>query len=62
MADWQNRRAWLRRLNGAVLRRMDRSGIRHLALRSGDSIAVLETEGFLAGWKYDELRFAREAS
>ena len=43
-------------LNGAVLRRMDRSGIRHLVLRTGDQIAVLETEGFLAGRRYDELK------
>ena len=44
------------RLNGAVLRRMDRSGILHLVLRAGDRIAVLETEGFLAGRRYDELK------
>lgn len=44
------------KLNGAVLRRMYKSGISHLALRTGDRIAVMETEGFLAGWMYDELK------
>ena len=43
-------------MNGEVLRKMNKSGIDHLVLRSGDQIAVMETEGFLAGWSYDEMR------
>ena len=43
-------------LNGEVLRRMHKSGILHLVLRDGDQIAVMETEGFLAGWNYDEIK------
>ena len=43
-------------MNGEVLRRMNKSGIEHLVLRSGDQIAVMETEGFLAGWSYDEMK------
>ena len=43
-------------MNGEVLRKMNKSGIDHLVLRSGDQIAVMETEGFLAGWNYDEMR------
>ena len=43
-------------MNGEVLRKMNKSGIEHLVLRSGDQIAVMETEGFLAGWSYDEMR------
>ena len=43
-------------MNGEVLRKMYKSGIDHLVLRSGDQIAVMETEGFLAGWSYDEMR------
>ena len=43
-------------MNGEVLRRMNKSGIRYLVFRSGDQIAVLETEGILAGWKYDGIK------
>ena len=43
-------------LNGEVLRKMHKSGILHLVLRDGDQIAVMETEGFLAGWNYDEMK------
>ena len=39
-----------------MLRRMNKSGIRYLVFRSGDQIAVLETEGILAGWKYDGIK------
>ncbi len=53
-AEGKDRNVWS--LNGEVLRRMNKSGIRHLVLRSGSRIAVLETEGFLAGWNYDELK------
>ena len=53
-AEGKDRNVWS--LNGEVLRRMNKSGIRHLVLRSGDQIAVMETEGFLAGWSYDEMK------
>ena len=43
-------------VNGEVLRRMERSGIAYLVFRSGDRIAAMETEGFLAGWNYDALK------
>lgn len=43
-------------LNGEVLRKLNKSGILHLVLRRGDRIAGMETEGFLAGWNYDQLR------
>ena len=52
--DSGKKNAWT--VNGEVLRRMHRSGILYLALRSGDEIAVMETEGFLAGWRYDEIK------
>ena len=53
-AEEKDRNVWY--LNGEVLRRMHKSGIFHLVLRSGTQIAVLETEGFLAGWHYDEFK------
>ena len=53
-ADGEGRSVWT--LNGEVLRRMNKSGVRYLVLRSGDQIAALETEGFLAGWKYDGIK------
>ncbi len=44
------------KLNGAVLRRMHKSGIDHLVLRTGNRIVVMNTEGVLAGWAYEELK------
>ena len=43
-------------LNGSVLLRLSRSGIRHLALCSGEQVEALETDGLLAGWAYDALK------
>ena len=43
-------------VNGEVLRRMHRSGIFYLVFRSGDEISVMATEGFQAGWRYDEIK------
>ena len=43
-------------INGTVLRRMNKSGIIHLALRTGERLVVLPTEGILEGWAYDELK------
>jgi hypothetical protein len=43
-------------INGTVLRRMNKSGITHLALRTGERLVVLSTEGILEGWAYDELK------
>ena len=53
-AEEKDRNVW--NLNGEVLRRIYKSGIQHLVLRSGKQIAVLETKGFLAGWNYDEIK------
>lgn len=53
-ADGEGQNVWS--VNGEVLRRLYKSGIRHLVFRSGDQIAVLETEGFLAGWNYDGIK------
>ena len=52
--DGEEENVW--NLNGEVLRRLNKSGIRYLVFRSGDQIAALETEGFLAGWKYDGIK------
>ena len=49
-------------LNGAVLRRLHKSGILHLVLRDGERLAVMDTEGILAGWAYDELKSKGTAS
>ena len=43
-------------INGTVLRRMNKSGITHLALRTGERLVVLSTEGILEGWAYDEMK------
>ncbi len=43
-------------VNGAVLRKMSRSGIAYLVFRSGDRMTAVPTEGFLAGWAYEELK------
>ena len=43
-------------INGTVLRRMNKSGIAHLALRTGERLVVISTEGILEGWAYDELK------
>ncbi len=44
------------RLNGSVLRQMNKSGIEILALRTGERIVAMDTGGFLAGWEWDELK------
>ena len=49
-------------LNGAVLRQLHKSGIDHLVLRQGDVICAMETEGFLGGWEYDEMKSRGTAS
>ena len=43
-------------INGTVLRRMNKSGIAHLALRTGERLVVISTDGILEGWAYDELK------
>jgi len=43
-------------VNGAVLRRMRKSGIARLVLQVGNRIAVLSTEEPIAGWAYEALR------
>ena len=46
--------AW--KLNGAVLRKLNKSGVDILVLKNGDRTTSVPTEGFLAGWVYDELK------
>ena len=43
-------------INGAVLRQLKKSGVDYLALKIGDRLTALPTEGFLAGEKYTELK------
>ncbi|MBQ6564707.1 MAG: leucine-rich repeat protein [Clostridia bacterium] len=43
-------------INGAGLRKLHKSGIDTLILRNGEHTLRLPTEGFLAGWKYEELK------
>ena len=43
-------------INGTVLRRMNKSGIEHLAIRTGERLVVISTAGILKGWAYDELK------
>ncbi len=44
------------KINGAALRVLKKSGADYLAFRQGDRAVLVPTEGFLAGWKYDELK------
>lgn len=46
------------RFNGAALRTLYNSGIDYLAIKTGDELTVLPTQGFLAGTKYAELKMA----
>lgn len=48
--------------NGAVLRKLSKSGIKHLVLKTGDAILSMETEDVLAGWLYDDLKFRGTAA
>ena len=43
-------------INGAGLRKLSRSGVDRLGFRVGKQTVSVSTEGFLAGWKYDELK------
>ncbi len=43
-------------LNGTVLRQLQKSGIDYLVFRQGEQMTAVPTEGFLAGWAYDEMR------
>ncbi len=47
---------------GDLLRKLNRSGIEYLALKTGDQIIAFPTEGFLAGEAYDRLKSAGTAS
>jgi hypothetical protein len=42
--------------SGDLLRKLLRSGISYLALKAGEQVTLLPTEGFLSGIKYDELK------
>ena len=46
--------AW--QFNGDVSRRLYDSGVRYLALRVGDDVIGLPTDGFAAGTQYDTLK------
>ena len=50
MADWQNRRAWLRRLNGAVPEELD----------TPLAVAKYETAAYFSGGRKVEIRLDRE--
>ena len=43
-------------INGAGLRKLEKSGIDRLVLQSGAHTVSMPTEGYLAGWKYEELK------
>ena len=43
-------------IGGAVLRQLEKSGIKYLVLKADDYVTVLPAEGFLAGEKYTELK------
>ena len=60
VADRGDKCTW--NLNGEVLRRINRSGIDHLALCSGNRMVVLDTRGILAGWGYEALKTRGTAS
>ncbi len=47
---------------GDLLRKLNRSNIEYLALKTGEQIIVFPTEGFLAGEAYDRLKSAGTAS
>ena len=44
------------KINGAVLRKLNKSGVDKLVLQNGEQSVSVPTEGFLAGWAYDELK------
>ena len=43
-------------INGAGLRKLEKSGIDRLVLRTGTHTVSMPTEDYLAGWKYEELK------
>lgn len=44
------------KINGAVLRKLNKSGVDTLVLQNGKQSVSVPTDGFLAGWVYDELK------
>ena len=44
------------KFNGEVLRLLENSGVKYLALKARDDMAVFPTEGFTGGTKYTELK------
>lgn len=50
------------KLNGEVLRLLENSGVKQLALKVRDDMAVLPTEGFTGGTKYTELKMLGTAN
>jgi len=47
---------WTWSFDGASLRTLYASGVKTLALRAGESIALIPTEGFAAGTRYTEMK------
>ncbi len=47
---------------GDLLRKLSRSGLDYMALKTGEQIVLLPSEGFLAGEEYDRLKAAGTAS
>ena len=43
-------------MNGTVLRQLNKSGIEWLIFLCDETSVTVPTEGFLAGWEYDELK------
>ena len=43
-------------MNGEVLRKLEKSGIEYLTFANENGSMRVPTEGFLAGWVYDELK------
>ncbi|MBQ9251728.1 MAG: leucine-rich repeat protein [Clostridia bacterium] len=52
--DTPDTAAW--EIGGAALRTLNRSGVKYVVFQQGEQALAAPTEGFLAGWAYDELK------
>ena len=43
-------------LDGTLLRQLNKTGIDYIMFRDGTGDVIVPTEGFLAGWEYEEMR------
>ena len=43
-------------LDGTLLRQLNKTGIEYILFRDGTGDVIVPTEGFLAGWEYEEMR------